>query len=147
MIILGIDPAYSKPNAITEIEDGLVLGFFKSDDLSEIMQSVERADKVFIEDQYFKMNPNITLRLGQATGKLMALCELNNVPCELVYPGKWMNYFGITTRRPKGMTSYFWYKKHYKDIIDKAQEYTSLKLNDEDEAASLLIGMYGLKND
>jgi len=147
MTILGIDPAYSKPHAITEIEDGLILGFFKSNDLIEILQSIEVIDKVYIEDQYFGINPSATIKLGHATGKLMGLCELNKVPWELVYPKKWMTFFNIPTNRPKDMKRSQWNKKHYQNIIDKAQEYTNLKIEDEDIGASVLIGLFGVKNE
>lgn len=143
MIIIGIDPAYSKPHAITEIEDGLILGFFKSSNLAEIMQSIERADKVFIEDQYMGMNPSTTIKLGHATGMLMGLCELVEVPYEMIYPTIWMSYFYIPTRRPNNITPYQWRKKHYKDIIAEAQKHTDLKIEDEDYAASVLISLYG----
>ena len=143
-MILGIDPGGIKPHTIAAFSNGKLYEIEKSQDINRINWAIVKSTKVFIESQYYGGNPSTLILLSQRTGMLMGLCELHGIPYVMVHPKTWQSYFNIP-KKPKGMTRYKWEKQHYQNIVDKAQEYTDIKIEDEDMGAAVLIGLWGVE--
>ena len=154
-MILGIDPGGSKPHAIAGYNYEGLVSVFKTSDIQEISTSIKLSEKVYIEDQYYGGNAATLILLSQKTGMIMGLCELHGVPYEMVASTTWESYFNLPKKPRKSKkdpdriipSDYMWKKQHYQDIINKAQEYTDIKVKDEDYGAAILIGLWGVKHD
>ena len=141
MIIVGIDPATNKPIAYAIWRDGKLVVTGKTDDLIKIADTLQSADKVYIEDQYLGLNPKTMAGLVRCTGEAIGICKMVGTEWELVYPATWMSRikfkYGKNTEK---LSQHFWKKKKAEMLRQKATEITGVAFENEDEAAAAMIG-------
>ena len=142
-MIIAIDPGGTKPHALAYYKRGKLDFVYTTDNIQLIGKDIEYADKIFIENQY-NGGFNSLVKLCQKTGMIMGLCELYGKDYEMVYPTVWQEYFHLLSRRPKEITKYKWGKIRAQNFIEKAEELTGYKPEDEDEAAAILIGYWAI---
>jgi len=145
MIIAGIDPATkAKDHAISILKDNKVVVIYKSHNIPEINEIFLKwgVEKVYIENQFFSVNPKTLKDLAHETGKIMGILELLETPYDLVAPVSWQAYHNIP-RKDKSLSAYNWKKQHQSDLIYKATLLSNYVIKDDDEACSVLIALYG----
>ena len=142
-MIIAIDPGGTKPHALAYFEQGKLDCVYKSENIYLISRDIEKADKIIIETQYNGGSHSL-VNLCQKTGMIMGLCELYGKDYEMVLPRVWMSYFDLLSQRPKEITRYKWGKIRVQLFIEKAEGLTDIKIEDEDEAAAILLGYYAL---
>ncbi len=142
-MIIAIDPGGTKPHALAYFNQGKLDFVYKSDYIRLISKAINYANRVFIENQYGGKNRATVILLSHRTGMLMGLCKLHETPYEMVAPVTWQSWHKIP-RKPKDITDYKWKKLHKQHQIEKAEELTGHKPEDEDEAAAILIGYWAI---
>ncbi len=142
-MIIAIDPGGTKPHALAFYSNEILDIVTKLDNIQLISKDIKYVDKVFIETQYNGGSHSL-VNLCQRTGMIMGLCELHGTPYEMVLPTIWQGYFHMLGRRPKEITKYKWGKIRAQNFIEKAEELTGHKPEDEDEAAAILIGYWAI---
>lgn len=148
-MIVSIDPGGSKDHTIAIFSNSELYRVFKTSNIPTINRNIHPAKKVIIESQYYGGNAKTLILLSHRTGMLMGLCQLHGIDYEMVMPVTWMSWHKIPIRKPKlpEMSAYKWKKIHQKHIIDKAKKLTDYDVRDDDEAAAILIGIWGIHND
>lgn len=134
MIIMGIDPASSKPYAFSAINQEEIFMQGKSD-LKGFVSAIKlcKPDLIAIEDQYFSKNYKTAKGLSWSTGKIMGIAEIMNIPYKIINVATWKGYFGLLK------------KGHIKNNhIEKSVSLGGQ--NDDDLASSHLIALYTIRN-
>lgn len=93
MIVLGIDPAVSKPlgYGLVSFEDRLVFrqgGLCSCMDIPDLLKTY-KPDLVVVEDQYFFRNYNTAKKLSWSTGKVLGICAICRVPNTVMNVAHW----------------------------------------------------------
>ena len=60
-----------------------------------------RPDLVVIEDVALQSSPKTLIQLAQLQGAIMGVCELNNIPYEIIKPSEWRKILGFKQGRAK----------------------------------------------
>lgn len=60
-----------------------------------------RPDLVVIEDVALQSSPKTLIQLAQLQGAIMGVCELNNIPYEIIKPSEWRKILGFKQGRVK----------------------------------------------
>lgn len=58
-------------------------------------------DLVVIEDVALQSSPKTLIQLAQLQGAIMGVCELNNIPYEIIKPSEWRKILGFKQGRVK----------------------------------------------
>lgn len=141
-MIISIDPAYAKPIAfaVWSVKKKLLLTG-KAAETIELKDFISRAEKIYIEDQYFQNNPKVLKLLSRCVGEIIGICKMLGIDYELVSPATWQSRAGlIYGEKPEHLTTHYWKL----DKINHLKAYASLivdsEVEDEDIAAAVLIG-------
>lgn len=138
-VIIGIDPAVSKPVGYGVISGGKLYKSGHFETMTQALRILALADMVYIEDQFLKNNPNTLKKLSHSTGKIMGLCEVLSVPYELVSPSTWQNRVNLPGKRPAELSDYRWKKEKAERMVLTAKDITGHEAKNDDEAAGILI--------
>ena len=147
-MIIGIDPAYSKPTAFSTWEGKELISWGTTISIEDLAERIFNCTKVFLEDQFLLRNPQVLKNLAHSAGKIMGLCEYIGRECILVAPSTWQNKLNIpkkprkTKKNPDIIvpSDYQWGTTHIQDLLDKAMEISRCLIDSEDIAAAILIG-------
>lgn len=139
-MIIGIDPSYRKPIALAGWRNGKLVLVNKTPDILLVLDMLGKAEKVYIEDQYFKCNPQVLIGLSRCVGEIIGVCRMLEIRYELVAPSTWQSKVGLKYgKKPGGVSPYFWKKDKEKRLKDKASEIVGTQIDDEDIGAAILI--------
>lgn len=148
MVIASCDPGYSKPHAFSIFKSGQLQNFALLDNYPDIYDLMIRwgVEKVFIEDQFFSVNPKTLKDLARETGKICGVLEILETPYEFIMPKKWQSWHKLPLR-PKDLSVYKWKKIHAQQQIDLANKYSPKLIISDDVAASVLLGIFAVRSD
>ena len=98
--IIAFDQALGKTGVCTIDGDTVYHSLI---DLSKIKDTLERnrPDLVVIEDVALQSSPKTLIQLAQLQGAIMGVCELNNIPYEIIKPSEWRKILGFKQGRVK----------------------------------------------
>ena len=112
--ILAFDQALGKTGVCT-LDDNAV--YHSLIDLSKTKDVLERSammrqmiqsriknnhpDLVVIEDVALQSSPKTLIKLAQLQGAIIGVCELNNIPYEIIKPSEWRKILGFKQGRVK----------------------------------------------
>lgn len=98
MTVMGVDPHYAKPYAVTVVRDNDIILQAKCElrRLYDLIESL-RGDGgllVAVEDQYMNKNFKVAKGLSWAAGKALGACELLGVESQVVNVASWKSKMG-----------------------------------------------------
>jgi len=97
-MIIGFDPAASKPNAMAVIHNEVCIITGDVDpDIHIIVGFLNKhkPDLAAIEGQFFGPNAKTLIQLAEARGRLIAACELAGIPFQIIQPQQWLASIGL----------------------------------------------------
>ena len=135
MNILSIDVAITKPTAFALFRDGKLDFCDKAPGISEIEElvSCRDIDLIVTEDMYHRKNIDILKKLCYEVGKVIYIADIHGIKYRLVRPADWQTHHGLTLKNNTYISTL------QKQIIYNT---TSTVVDDEDEQAAILIGLY-----
>lgn len=140
-MVIGIDPAASKPNAMAMIHNGKCIYYGNVDpDIKVIIGYFTRhsPDMVAIEGQYFGKNVKTLIQLAESRGRLVAACEYCGIPHKIIQPAQWLASIKIDPNMKAGPARDVWVKNVARALI-------KCPIEDDfnvDHAAAVHIGFY-----
>jgi Holliday junction resolvasome RuvABC endonuclease subunit len=101
VIVLGVDPAFSKPFAWTLLSySNMNVDYVDSmrGDLQNFDEYLQNFNPscVAVEDQFFYKNVDTAKKLCWAAGQIMGICTMRHIPYVIVNVAKWKNYWKVT---------------------------------------------------
>lgn len=155
MIVVGIDPAYSKEIAfsvwkskeskIGSKEEWNLILTGKAWEPVELTDVIEKADMVVIEDQYLGPNADTQKKLSRAVGEIIGICKSAGTIYVMIQPLTWQGILKFKYgKKPKEMKPSQWKKKKVEYLITFASNLIGSPLEDEDISAAILIGRAGV---
>ena len=136
MNILSIDVAITKPTAYALFLDDKISCFDKVDgipEIEDIVSMIVDLDMIVTEDMYHKKNIDTLKKLCYEVGKVIYIAGLHHIKYRLVRPADWQTHHGLTLKNNTYISTL------QKQII---QNTTGAEVDDEDEQAAILIGLY-----
>lgn len=144
-MIISIDPHIIKPYAIAIWEDEILIDIRKESDVIAIEEIIQNDVSIcFIEDQYLRLNANVLLKMAHSAGIIAGICAINMVDYEYILPNVWQTGLNLP-RRDKSISKRNWQKLHSQHLVAKAQEYTDIRIEDDDCACAVLLGRYAIE--
>lgn len=140
MIIIGVDPAVSKPQAYSIWRDGKLINYGKFIDVQSWHRLLIMYDdiyNIYIEDQYLGVNYKTSKKLSVQVGKLIGIAEFCRHQYEIVNASTWQSRLRLLEglKNLKGSER----KKFKKNRLIKTAQEIDASIDDEDIAAAVLI--------
>ena len=154
MTIMGIDPACGKEIAyavwqfkkdvMTKTDQWKLICTGKTWDIEELAESIGKMDVVYIEDQFFSVNPHTLKRLAQVAGECIGVCKIVQSKYVMVAPSTWQSKLKFNYgRNTEKLSQYFWKKKKEEYLMKFASDLIGSPIDDPDVSAAMLIGFSG----
>lgn len=130
MTIISIDPHSAKNQYYTHFNNDFLIdhGNVNIDNLNELIGS---GAVVVVEDQYLGKNFKTVTSLSRIVGRIQEICHYRGATCVLINTAVWQAHFKITGK-----------SEDRKQAMIKMASYFGFKAENDDEAASFLIGVY-----
>ena len=135
MNILSIDVAITKPIAYATFYKDYLERHDKIDNIMGIERilTAHDIDLIVTEDMYHNKNIDTLKKLCYEVGKIIYIADLHNIKYRLVRPVDWQAHHGLTLKNNIYISTL------QKQIIMNT---TGMEVDDEDEQAAILIGLY-----
>ena len=135
MNLLSIDVAITKPTAYAIFWKDVLVEHNKINSIQTVNNIVNmyNFDLIVTEDMYHKQNIDTLKKLCYEVGKVIYIADLHHIKYRLIRPVDWQTHHGLTLKNNTYISTL------QKQII---QNTTSIEVDDEDEQAAILIGLY-----
>ena len=136
MNILSIDVAITKPTAYAFFINDKLFCYEKVKniiEIEEIMAGIIGLDLIVTEDMYHRKNIDTLKKLCYEVGKVIYIADLHKIKYRLIRPVDWQTHHGLTLKNNTYISTL------QKQIIYNT---TGAEVDDEDEQAAILIGLY-----